>query len=258
MKPDRLAGAGWLLLGSPLALLIVLAIIGLFAGTPISILVSQLKSEDTQTAIGLSLKTTLIATGLVIVFGTFLALAIARSRPTVAAMLELIVTVPAIMPPSVAGIALLLAFGRQGLISTPFAFTSVAVVMAQAFVATPFFVREAAQAFRSISPEVLEAARLDGATGPRLASRIVLPLASPFLVTGAILAWTRALGEFGATILFAGNLKGETQTMPLAIYLGFESNLDEAKALAIVLLLFAVIILIAMRILLRRRMTFAH
>lgn len=248
----------WLLLGSPLALLILVTIVALFAGTPLPVLAEQLQKEDTRSAIFLSLRTTLFATALVGVFGTFLAMAIARCKPPVAGFLELLVTAPAIMPPSVAGIALLLAFGRQGLVPTSFAFTTIAVVIAQAFVATPFFVREAAIGLKAISPQLVEAARLDGANGWRLGGSIILPMAAPFMITGAILAWTRALGEFGATILFAGNLPGETQTMPLAIYLGFESNMDEAKALAILLLLTAVAVLLVTRLLLGKRMSFAH
>jgi len=259
------AANGWLLLGSPLLLLIVLAIFALFASTPFSILTKQLESDSTRQAIGISLRTTAVSTVLVAVFGSFLALAVHKSKPLIASILEMLVTVPAIMPPSVAGISLLLAFGRQGLIGPwlesigiTVAFTPVAVVMAQAFVSTPFFVREASVALRSLDPSLLEAARLDGASPARLAWSVSLPLAFPFLMTGLVLAWTRALGEFGATILFAGNLKGVTQTMPLAIYLGFESDLDEAKALAVILLVSAVAVLAVVRLVFGRRMAFAH
>lgn len=259
------AANGWLVLGSPLVVLIGLAMFALLASTPLDVLGRQLQTHGTQQAIGISLRTTALATVAVVVFGTFLALAIHKSKPFFASVLEMLVTVPAIMPPSVAGLALLLAFGRQGLMGPWFeslglnvAFTPAAVVMAQVFVSSPFFVREASVAFKSLDTSLLEAARLDGAGPARLAWSVTLPLSLPFLLTGVVLSWTRALGEFGATILFAGNLRGVTQTMPLAIYLGFESDLEEAKALAVILLVSAVAVLAIVRIMLGRRMTFAH
>lgn len=258
MKRDSVATAGWLVLGSPLALLVLLTVIGLVSGTSIGTLREQIGNESIREAVYLSLRTTLVSTAAIIAFGSCLAMGIARLPSRLASPLETLITIPAIMPPSVAGVALLLAFGRQGLIPTSLPFTTAAVILAQTFVATPFFVREAVSAFRSIDVSLTEAARLDGASTAGLARHIVIPLALPFLITGAILAWTRALGEFGATILFAGNLQGETQTMPLAIYLGFESNLDEAKALAVILLLCAVAVLGFLNLFLRRRMTLAH
>lgn len=262
---EKWSAAGWLALGSPLIALVVLAAVALIASTSPGELMAQLRAENTRQAVAVSLRTTLIATALVAFFGIFVALAIERSHSVVSAALEFLVTVPAIMPPSVAGLALLLAFGRKGLLGAPLeslgitiAFTPIAVVMAQILVATPFFVREASNAFRSIDPEILKAAKLDGATTWQVYRRIVLPLASPFLVTGLILAWTRALGEFGATILFAGNLQGVTQTMPLAIYVGFESDLGEAKALAVLLLAIALAVLLVVRLAMGRKMTFAH
>lgn len=261
----RASSLGWLILGSPLALLIALSVYALVAQTPISAIEKELRNPETLTAIGISLRTTLIAMAIILAFGTCLALAIQKGGRTVSATLELLVTLPAMLPPSVAGIGLLLAFGRQGLLGPDLeshgitiGFTPIAVVMAQVFVSTPFYVREAATAFRSLDPQMLEAARLDGANGGRLAWSLILPVTLPFLITGAVMAWTRALGEFGATILFAGNMKGVTQTMPLAIYLGFESDLDQAKALAVILLLIAVGVLLLVRALLGRRMLFAH
>lgn len=256
---------GSLLLGAPLLLLVGLAIAALFLGTPVSDLSAQLQEPTAKEAIWLSLKTTLASVLIVAVFGTGVALAIYRAPRWLAAILEVIVTLPAIMPPSVAGIALLMAFGRQGLLGAQIdalgiriAFTPTAVVMAQAFVATPFFVRELANGLKSIQPSVLEAARIDGSTGLRTATSILIPLAGPFLLGGAVLAWARALGEFGATILFAGNLPGVTQTAPLAIYLGFESNMDQAKAIAVLLMVCAVVILALLRLVFRRQMAFAH
>ena len=259
------ASLGWLALGSPLALLILLAVVALVMATPPSLFWNQLQEPDTRQAVVISLRTTLISIAVIVLFGTCLAMAVRHSKPAVASALELFITMPAIIPPSVAGITLLLAFGRQGLLGGALhtsgiylAFTPTAVVMAQVFVATPFFVREAITAFRSLDPVLLEAATLDGASGSAMARSIVLPITLPFLATGAVLAWARALGEFGATILFAGNLKGVTQTMPLAIYLGFESDLDQAKALALLLLILAVVVLVLVRVVLGRRLAFAH
>jgi molybdate transport system permease protein len=252
-------------LASPLILFVALAALALVLSTPPADILKELHQEDTRLAVLISLRTTLIATILVGVFGTFFALAIHRAIPALSSALEFLITIPAILPPSVAGLALLLAFGRRGLLGPwleshgiSVAFTGTAVVMAQVFVSAPFFVREASNAFKSIDPDLVAAARLDGASALRISRWIYLPLATPFLATGLILAWTRALGEFGATIMFAGNLSGTTQTMPLAIYLGFESDLGEAKALAVLLLLIAVGVLLLVRVALGRRMSFAH
>ncbi len=216
-------------------------------------------------ALVISLKTTLVSLVLVIVCGTAFALVIHRTRGALSGGLEVLVTLPAIMPPSVAGIALLLAFGRQGLLGSTFshwgisiAFTPIAVVMAQTFVAAPFYVREAANAFQAIDPTYLEAATLDGASAWQSLRWVTLPVIAPFLLTGAVLAWARALGEFGATILFAGSLQGVTQTLPLAIYLGFETDLEQAKAIAVLLLVAAVFLLVLLRLVLRRRLVYAH
>jgi len=254
----KASGVGWLLAGSPILLLVLIAMIALVAGASPRLIWSELGREETRAAIGLSLRTTLISTGLIVVFGSCLAVALARARGFFVAALELCVTIPAILPPSVAGIALLLAFGRQGLVPTSLAFTSGAVILAQVFVAAPFYIREAATALRSLDRDLLDAARMDGANGRQVGWRVALPLVTPFLISGAILAWARALGEFGATILFAGNLPGRTQTMPLAIYLGFESDLEEARVLSVLLLLIALSVLVITRLLLRRQMVFAH
>jgi molybdate transport system permease protein len=270
-RADRRKISGWaptggaLLLALPLLVLVLGAIVSLFLGVTPAQVAEQAGQESVRQAIGLSLKTTLISLVLIAVFGSGLALAIYRTPPWLSSSLEVLVTLPAIMPPSVAGIALLLAFGRQGLLGqyldaagVRIAFTPMAVILAQTFVAAPFFVREVATALRGVDPDILDAARIDGARSGRLASSILFPLALPFAISGAVLAWARAVGEFGATILFAGNMPGTTQTVPLAIYLGFESNLDQAKALAVILMLVAILVLVLLRVLLRRQMTFAH
>lgn len=256
---------GWLLLGAPLLLLIALALVALFLQTSKAELETELRDPTTLAAVWLSLKTTLASVAAIVVFGTGLALAIHRAPAWLANALEVVITLPAIMPPSVAGIALLLAFGRQGLLGSSFetlgirvAFTPFAVVMAQTFVATPFYVRELTNGLDAVDPAMLEAARIDGAGNLKTTTAILLRISMPFILGGAILAWARAVGEFGATILFAGNLPGVTQTMPLAIYLGFESNLAQAKALALLLLTSAIAVLVLFKLVFRRQMTFAH
>ena len=164
--------------------------------------------------------------------------------------LELLVDLPVVLPPSVAGLALLIAFGRQGVfgrwlvplgISLPF--TTAAVVMAQTFVSAPLFVRSVKVGFAEIDPQMEEAAFVEGASELQLFRFIMLPLAWRSLLTGSILTWARALGEFGATLMFAGNLIGKTQTMPLAIYLGLERGLGVALALSVMLVMVSVVLL---------------
>lgn len=262
---EAVVTGGSLLLASPLLLLIGGAVVALVLAASPGEVAKQIHQDAVKDALWLSLKTTLVSLVLILVFGTAWAILLHRARGIWAGFLELLVTLPAVMPPSVAGIALLLAFGREGLIGASLdragiqvSFSAIAVVMAQTFVATPFYVREAATAFGSVDSSVLDAAKVDGASGWSLFRGVTLPLILPFLITGAALAWARALGEFGATILFAGNLQGVTQTAPLAIYLGFETDLGQAKALAVILLACAALILVLVRVLLRRRLKLAH
>ncbi|MBV6458685.1 MAG: hypothetical protein HONBIEJF_01820 [Fimbriimonadaceae bacterium] len=255
----------WAIVAAPLILLILGAVAALVASSSPDEIARQLGEPAVHDALLISLKTTLISLVIVLVMGTGLALLIAQTRGMLAGGLELVATLPAILPPSVVGIALLLAFGRQGLFGRyledwgiAVAFSPIAVVMAQTFVATPFYVREAAIAFQSVDPAITDAARIDGVTPAQLFAKITMPMAAPFLVTGAILAWTRALSEFGATILFAGSMQGITQTLPVAIYFGFESSLEQAKAIAMILLAAACVALLAVRFLLARRFASAH
>jgi molybdate transport system permease protein len=207
-------------------------------------------------ALVLSLGTTLVALVLIITFGLPLAFVLARSGFRGKALAEALVDLPIVLPPSVAGLALLFAFGRRGLagptleafgISLPF--TTLAVVVAQVFVAAPFFVRAARAGFRTVEPEVEEAARVDGAGESAVLGRITLPLAAPALGAGLVLAWSRALGEFGATILFAGNFEGRTQTLPLLVYSQFQDSLEAALAAATILVLAALGVLVTVRLL---------
>jgi molybdate transport system permease protein len=205
-------------------------------------------------ALRLSLLTSSLSTVLVIATGMPLAYILARWNFKARIFLELLVYLPLVLPPSVAGIGLLMAFGRQGVfghfllplgISLPF--TTAAVVMAQTFVSAPLFIHSARVGFAEVDTQFEEAAYVEGAGELQLFRFIILPLAWRSLLTGTVLTWARALGEFGATILFAGNLVGKTQTMPLAIYLGLERSLGIALALSVLLIFVSVLLLAAMR-----------
>jgi molybdate transport system permease protein len=205
-------------------------------------------------ALRLSLLTSSLSALLAVAAGMPLGYILARWKFHGKTALELLVDLPVVLPPSVAGLALLIAFGRQGVfgqwlaplgISLPF--TTAAVVMAQTFVAAPLFIRSAKTGFVEIDPQLEEAAFVEGASELQLFRFVMLPLAWRSLLAGTILTWTRALGEFGATILFAGNLIGKTQTMPLAIYLGLERSLGVALALSVMLVIVSVVLLGVLR-----------
>lgn len=209
----------------------------------------------------LSLVTTSIAMLIILLFGTPLAYVLARRRFPGRWLVDTIVDLPIVLPPAVAGIALLMAFGRRGVLGGTLAdwgitipFTAAAVVIAQVFVAAPFYIRAARGGFNRIEPD-LEAAAADLGAPPGTVFRtITLPLARPGLAAGAVLAWARALGEFGATIMFAGNLAGTTRTMPLAIYGEYGAgDLPAALLLAIILLITSVVILLVSRLVSRDR-----
>jgi molybdate transport system permease protein len=207
-------------------------------------------SKQAFQALGLSLFTSSVTTIVALILGTPLAYLLARWKFKQKAWLELILDLPIVLPPSVAGLALLIAFGRRGLfgvflnevgISLPF--TTTAVIMAQIFVAAPLYVRAARIGFAHVDKQLEESAYVEGANQWQLFIEVMIPIAVRALASGAILTWTRALGEFGATILFAGNLEGVTQTMPIAIYIGFERNLGVAMVLSVVLILVSVALL---------------
>ncbi len=239
-----------------------LIILGLL-GIPILTLLMQasqseffqaIGSETAISALKLSLFTSLISVALTIAFGTPLAYLLAHWQFKGKNLLQLIVDLPVVLPPSVAGLALLLAFGRKGVfspvlnmfgISLPF--STAAVILAQAFVSAPLYIRSARSGFSEVDTQLVEAARVAGASEWQMFRFVYIPLAGHSLLSGIILAWTRALGEFGATILFAGNLPGSTQTMPLAIYLGLEQSLQVAVALSALLILISVGLLLILR-----------
>ena len=211
-------------------------------------------SEESLQALRLSLVTSTATTLVAILFGTPLAFMLARWRFRMKSWIELFIDLPIVLPPSVAGLVLLIAFGRRGmfgsalsLLGVSLPFTTAAVVIAQTFVAAPLYVRSARVGFAAIDKQLEEAAHVEGANEWQLFYAVMFPLAGRALLSGAILTWTRALGEFGATILFAGNLEGVTQTMPMAIYLGFERNLGIALALSVVLVIVSVLLLLFTR-----------
>ncbi len=206
-------------------------------------------------ALALTMRTTLISLALIILTGTPLAWWLATTTSRRARVVEIVVDIPIVIPPAVIGVALLQALGRRGLLGPlleqlgiVIPFTSAAVVIAQIVVAAPFYVQAAATAFRKVDADLLLTARTLGASPASAFLQLAVPIALPGLSAGAALAWARSLGEFGATLLFAGNLTGTTQTMPLAIYTALESDVRAALAIALVLAGVAVVLLFGLRV----------
>ncbi len=215
-------------------------------------------------AIRLTLLTSALATLLSVVGGTPLAYLLARRPFPGQRVIETAVELPLVVPPVVAGVALLVVFGRRGILGPVLGtlgielpFTTAAVVLAQLFVAGPFFIVSAKLGFSAVPREVEEAAAIDGASGWQQFWAIALPLALPSLLGGAILCWARATSEFGATLLFAGNLPGRTQTMALAIMTALESDFAAALALSVLLLALSCGVLVAVRLLAGGRLSVA-
>lgn len=210
-------------------------------------------------ALLLSMKTTSVTMVIILVVGTPAAYVLARAEFPGRWLINTLVDIPAVLPPSAAGIALLLAFGKLGLLGErlsllgiELSFTTAAVVIAELFVASHFYVRQATVRFGRVDREIEDAAMVDGANRLTVFRKITLPLAAPALVAGAVTAWARALGEFGGTIIFAGNFRGTTQTMPLAIFAALERDFDAAVALAVLVLGFSFVVILTARFLTRR------
>ena len=253
------------ILGSGGAVLFVL-----FIGIPVIALLIRAAQQsnfldavtgDTAlTALRLSLFTSVISMAVVVLLGTPFAYLLARSNRLWVRVVDSLVELPLVLPPVVAGVAMLMAFGRNGLIGSGLesiglhiSFTTTAVVFAQIFVASPFFVRSAKLGFQSVAKDYEDVAQTLGVSPLRTFFRITLPLAAPAMFTGLGVAWARALSEFGATMMFAGNLTGETQTMPLAIMSAMETSLDGALALSVMLLAGSVLLLALLGFLTRPR-----
>ncbi|NKB88050.1 MAG: molybdate ABC transporter permease subunit [Acidobacteria bacterium] len=203
----------------------------------------------------LSLRTTMLSLAIVVVCGTPLAWWLASAQGWPQRLADALVELPIVMPPAVVGIGLLETFGRSGLLGGPLellgiqvAFATPAVILAQVTVSAPFYVQAAAAAFRRVDPDLLLVARTLGQSPVGAFARVAIPIAMPGLVSGGALAWARALGEFGATLLFAGSLPGTTQTMPLAIVLALESDVRAAIAISLVLAGAAVLLLLGLRL----------
>ncbi|MEM7033781.1 MAG: ABC transporter permease [Chloroflexota bacterium] len=246
----------------PLLIFLTLPILAIFLRiTPAQVLGNLQNNQVTQ-AVGLSIWTTSVTLIISIIFGTPAGYLLARYGFPFRRVVDTILDLPLVLPPAVVGVALLMAFGRRGIIGSyldawgiTIAFTSIAVITAQTFVAVPFYVRAAILGFGSIEPELEQAAALDGADRTQVFRFITLPLARTALLNGAVMTWARALGEFGATIIFAGNFPGRTQTMPLAIYIGFELDLNVALTLAVILIGFSFLILMVVRGLFQRNLS---
>lgn len=243
----------------PMLFFIALPVIALLVRTSPSQWFTNLTQPQVVHAVGISLGTTLAATLFSILLGTPLAFALARDYLPFRRFFDTLIDLPTVLPPAVAGIALLLAFGRRGVfgeslaaLGIHIAFTPFAVILAQTFVAAAFYIKAASIGFASVDRELEQAAGLDGASGWQIFRYLILPLSWSAMLSGAVMTWARALGEFGATIIFAGNYAGRTQTMPLAIYLGFELNLDTALTLSVILIAFAFLALLLVKRVLNR------
>lgn len=245
-----LAGLAALFLALPIAVLVVRSILD-------GSLAAAVTTRVVLDALSLSLVTTAISLVLTVAVGLPLAIVLARRRFRGSGLLEAIVNLPIVLPPSVAGLALLLALGRQGFLGQPLSalgfeipFTTVAVILAQTFVSAPFFILSARTGIAGVDHDLEDAARVDGASEPQLFRRITIPLASTALASGLVMCWARSLGEFGATIMFAGNVEGRTQTLPLVVYSEFQGgDLDSSIAASTILVLAALGVLIAVRVL---------
>ena len=236
--------------------LVVLPLIGLLQRAPWSSLGTALRAHDSFAALRLSVETSLGAVGLSVILGVPLAWILARRRFPGRAVVRALVTLPMVLPPVVGGIALLYAFGRRGfaghvlydLTGWRFVFNTSGAILAETFVSMPFLIITAEFAFRSLDRRAEEAAATLGASPPYRFRRVTLPAVAPALAAGAALTWARALGEFGATITFAGNLPGSTQTTPLLVYLDIESGHEGAAiALSLVLLGVSLAVLVGLR-----------
>ena len=226
---------------------LTLPVVAIFLRVSPATLVRELGDPVARDALVVSLRTSAAAQALVVALGTPTAYLLATRRFRGRSVVLTLVELPLVLPPAVAGIGLLAAFGRTGLLSTSVAFTQTAVVLAVAFVAAPFYVRTAVAAFADVDPTLVAAARTLGASRWRVFSRVALPLAAGGLGAGLALSFARGLGEFGATIMFAGSLQHVTQTLPLAIYAEFARSFDVALAIGALLVAFSFGLLLAVK-----------
>jgi molybdate transport system permease protein len=235
---------------------LALPIVALFTEVPLARVPDLLRDPAVRNAIAVTIRTNAIANVLIVLVGTPVAYLLATRAFPGRSIAITLVELPLVMPPAVAGIALLAAFGAGGLLGEPLAdagivlpFTEWAVVLAVTFVASPFYVRQAISAFEAVDPMYVDAARTLGASPARTFARISLPLAAAGLLAGWVLAFARGVGEFGATIVFAGNVRGETQTLTLAIYEQLDANFDVALSIGILLVVLSATVLLSYKLL---------
>jgi molybdate transport system permease protein len=257
-----LAGATALI--ACVTLYLALPVIALFFRTTPELFFESLSNPEVVSALTLSLITSVISLVIVLIVGTPFAYVHARNQYPGKVLVDTLIDLPLVLPPAVAGLALLVLYGRAGILGQYFsmlgisiAFTTLAVIMAQVFVASPFYVRQAKSLFEQLDPAYEQTARTLGASPLRIFTQITLPLTASGLVSGAVMTFGRALGEFGATIMFAGNLPGVTQTMPLAVYVGMEGNFMVGLTISIILVLISFAIMIAVRLLAAQEVTHA-
>jgi len=238
---------------------IALPVLALFLRSPLPSIAEALHDPVVLDALRLSLMTSGITTLIVVIMGTPIAYVSARFSYPGKELADSLIDLPVIMPPAVAGIALLMAFGRMGLaghylssFGISIAFTTLAVILAQVFVSSPFYIRQARTSFEDVDIAMENAARTLGASRARTFFYVILPIAMNGLLSGAIMAFARSLGEFGATIMFAGNFQGRTQTMPLAIYTAMQGDLDVALCISIILVAFSFAVIVLVKVLTRR------
>jgi len=240
-------------------LYLALPVAALFLRTDPDTFFSTLSTPAVRNALFLSLSTSVVSLGIVILIGTPFAYVHSRSDYPGKVIIDTLIDLPLVLPPAVAGLALLVLWGRVGLLGRylsllgiSIAFTTLAVIMAQIFVASPFYLRQAKSLFEQLDPCYEQTARTLGASPLRIFATITLPLTANGLISGAVMTFGRALGEFGATIMFAGNLPGITQTMPLAVYVGLEGDLAVGLTISILLVIISFAIMMAVRLLARR------
>jgi molybdate transport system permease protein len=251
-----LAAAGAAGATAVVLLFLALPVAALFLRVSPGTLAGQLGNAAVRDALVVSLKTSGIAHALVLLLGTPAAYVLARRRFPGRALVLALVELPLVLPPAVAGIALLAAFGRVGLLGDELGalglsipFTQTAVVLAVAFVESPFYVRQAVASFEAVDPAMIDAARTLGAGPARVFARVALPLALAGLGAGSAVALARGLGEFGATIIFAGSLRGVTETLPLAIYAEFDRDFDVALAIGALFVAVGAAVLLSLKLL---------
>jgi molybdate transport system permease protein len=235
--------------------ILVFPLLSLTFHLPLDTLWQRLGQRAVLDALWLSLLTSVSATAVLVVLGLPVAYLLGTQEFRGKRLLEAIVTVPIVLPPTVAGVGLLLAFGRTGLagralqvVGITLPFTTLAVVLAQVFVATPFFVSAAAAGFAAVDRRLVETAGTLRSSPVDRFFRVLLPLALPSITAGIVISWARALGEFGATITFAGNMAGRTETVPLAVYTALQTDLDAAVALSALLVILSLVILLVLRL----------